>query len=94
MSRGASQRNLSAVTHAIKDLGGEVLEYAPDRRHIRVKFKTPAGNTSWLSISKGPIDPHKLKGWTRQAMMRADVTPASNRRYRRDGRLTKGNYLQ
>jgi len=84
MSRGASQRNLSAVTHAIKELGGEVLGFAYGRKHIRVKFRTPAGAESWIQVSNGAnIDTYKLKGWTRQAMVRADVTPASNRRSRR-----------
>jgi hypothetical protein len=84
MSRGASQRNLSCVTHAIQDLGGQVITFLLDRKHIRVKFVTPAGNVSWMNVSKSTIDPYKLKGWTRQIMQRADVTPASNRRSRRN----------
>lgn len=87
MSRGLQQRNLSAVAHAIKELGGDVVQYLHSRKHIRVKFRTPAGAEDWIQVSNGPVDPYKLKGWARQAMMRADRPPADNRRYRRRPQL-------
>jgi hypothetical protein len=78
---GAERNVADAVEtiRAIKDLGGRVVS-VEGGKHVKIRAVTRMGNPVTLRVSKSKTDPHKLKGWTRQELNRADAAPASNRR--------------
>lgn len=77
MSRGARHRNIIAVTRAVTAAGGRVLDYTSAGKHIKMKVVTKHGNETTFTLSRSPIDPYKILGWTRQAMNKADALAAT-----------------
>jgi hypothetical protein len=64
-------RNIRVATKAALDLGAISVSWEETRRHCIGTALMPCGVKARLTVSQGPIDEYKVKGWTRQQINRA-----------------------
>lgn len=64
--------NVAAIKLAARRMGATVLKVEHSPKHHGVHIRTREGVEFVMRVSKGRIDPFKQKGWTRQAINRAN----------------------
>jgi len=68
MTAMISNSNVEIIRTKAASMGCRVTKVVGGRRHLKIYMRTDEGISFMVPVKNSRVDPHKLKGWTRQTI--------------------------